>query len=154
MSADPIKTLQTAARSVAEHVVPGHPARRVIVLGDNNARLIDTQIPCCPSATASGETAPAVPAVVAGWSVSERGAAFDGAPVPVAPSRLKLLRTLVEAEGPLTAKELTALAFDRHTDDANTRYHIRELKKELKAAFTFDGDVISGENDGYRLVLR
>lgn len=152
---DPIKELQAAARFAAEHVA-GQPPQRVIVLGLDNRKLLDVTVPCGCVATPSGAAVvvPEVPLVIAGWVVTDRAATFDGTPVPVAPSRLRLLRVLVEAEGPLTAKELTGLAFDQHTDDANTRYHIRELKRELKAAFTFDGDVIQGDAEGYRLVLR
>ncbi len=44
---------------------------------------------------------------------------------------------------------------DRHTDVANTRYHIRELRRELKAASPgFEGELIAGGGSGYRLALR
>ncbi|AMV25456.1 hypothetical protein VT84_13745 [Gemmata sp. SH-PL17] len=149
---DPLRALQAAARAIADHVSPGRAAKRVIVL-DDVGKLIDVPVPCGACAKAD-EVDEAKPPVVAGWVVTERGATFDGTAVLVAPSRLRLLRVFIEAENPLTAKELTAAAFDRHTDEANTRYHIRELRRELKTAFTFDGDVIQGEADGYRLVLR
>ncbi|HEV3440626.1 MAG TPA: hypothetical protein VG122_24940 [Gemmata sp.] len=62
---------------------------------------------------------------------------------------------LVEAPGSLTAKELTEKAFDSETDEANTRYHIRELKRELKAAFPgFEEELLEGGAEGYRLKLR
>lgn len=152
---DPIKELQAAARFAAEHVA-SQPALRVLVLGPADCLLLNLAVPsgCCATSIAGVVIPAEPPLVVAGWVVTERAATFDGTPVPVAPSRLRLLRVLVEADGPLTAKELTATAFDQHTDDANTRYHIRELRRELKTAFTFDGDVIQGDAEGYRLVLR
>ncbi|HEY1187986.1 MAG TPA: hypothetical protein VGE74_10030 [Gemmata sp.] len=149
---DSIRELQTAARVAAEFLAH-QPAARVIVLGPDERLLVSVTVPSGAGPKGTALEAEAPPAA-AGWVVTERAAAFDGTPVVVAPSRLRLLRALVEAEQSLTAKELTALVFDRHTDEANTRYHIRELKRELKAAFTFDGDVIQGDGDGYRLVLR
>jgi hypothetical protein len=41
------------------------------------------------------------PVIRPGWSVSDTGAHFDGRPIGVAPSCLKLLRALVEADHPL-----------------------------------------------------
>ncbi len=147
---DPLKELQLAAARAAEHIFPGDAAGRVIIRGRTGSKLLDAAVPACiPGPAPAAESAPQP-----GWVVTERSAAFDGQAVPVSPSRLKLLRVLVEAEGPLTAKDLTSMAFDRATDVANTRYHIRELKKELKAAFAFDGDVIVGDDEGYRLVPR
>lgn len=153
MSADPLRDLQAAARVIAEHVNPGHPACRVIVLDRDGVKVLDTTVPLCGCATPTAVPSVEVP-VQSGWIVTDRGAQFDGQPVRVPSSRLKLLRALIDATEPVTAKELTVLVFDRETDIANTRYHIRELRKELKAAFTFDSDVIQGDDDGYRLVLR
>lgn len=148
---DSIRALQAAARGAAEQCVH-QSAQRVLVLGAGEQVLLNVAVPAGPDP--KGSAAPAADPPKPGWAVTDRAAAFDGAPVAVAPSRLRLLRALVGAEGKLTAKELTALAFDDHTDEANTRYHLRELKKELAKAFTFDGDVIQGDSDGYRLVLR
>lgn len=86
--------------------------------------------------------------------MTERRAKFDGRPVPVSGSRLRLLKALVEADGPLTAKELTERAFDRQTDTANTRYHIKELRRELRAFFGCEDEVIAGGDDGYTLAIR
>ena len=65
-----------------------------------------------------------------------------------------VLRALVGASDPMTAKELAAAAFDRETSIDNVRYHIRKLREELKKAFTFDGDVIQGDDEGYAIALR
>lgn len=90
-----------------------------------------------------------------GWSVGDRIATFDGRVVPVASSRLRLLRVLAEAGGtPLTAEELAPLAFDRETSVDNVRYHIRELRKELHDAFPQRAEAIKGGDQGYELVIR
>src|SRR5262249_22748272 len=73
------------------------------------------------------------PVPVAGWSFSERGAAlYDGRPVGVAASRLRLLRALVEAEEPLPAKGLIGRAFDRNTSETNVRFHVGELRRGVE----------------------
>lgn len=148
---DPIRDLQAAVRAAADHVAPGHLPRRLIILGDAGARLLDVPVPACVCAPAP---AAAVIEPPHGWAVTDRAATFDGARVPVPASRLPLLRALIGADGPLTAKELGERAFDRATSLDNVRYHIRKLRAELTAAFTFDGDVIQGDDDGYTLVLR
>ena len=147
---DPIRQLQTAARAAARHVNPHTRARNVIVLDVNGEQVLDLQVPAGADADADG----LAPAVRPGWDVDDRRALFDGQPIRVAASRLRLLRVLAEAEGPLPAKELARLAFDRESDEENARYHVRELRKELKVAFDgFEGEIIPGDG-GYRLVLR
>src|SRR5262245_1201224 len=148
---EPIRQLQVAVRVAAGHVAPGVTPGRVVVFDAAGDRMIDLRVPPgCPESERAEE-----PAAVAGWQVAERVATYDGRPVAVAPSRLKLLRTLVEADAPMSAKELATAAFDRATDEQNVRYHVKELKRELKVAFpSFDSDVIEGTGEGYRLVLR
>lgn len=87
------------------------------------------------------------------WVIGERVASYRGRPVRVSAVRLPLLRALVEAGGaPLTAKELVEVAFDKSTDTPNVRYHLRELRRELKAAIPgAAGEIIAGTNGGYTL---
>jgi DNA-binding winged helix-turn-helix (wHTH) protein len=92
--------------------------------------------------------------VSAGWVVDDRSARFDGRPVAVGVSRLKLLKSLVGADGPIGAKELARLVFGPCGDEENVRYHLRELRKELKAAFGIEGEAVANDGDGYRLVIR
>lgn len=145
-----LRDLLVAVRLVAERFT-GRPARRLYVTDDGGETILEIAVPTCACEPPARSATEAVPH---GWSVTDRGATFDGTAVPVPGSRLKLLRALVEADGPRTAKELLDLAFDRETSIDNVRYHLRELKRELKKAFTFDGDVIQGDDEGYRLVLR
>jgi DNA-binding response OmpR family regulator len=151
-AADPLRQLQQAARTAAEHVAPGERAARVVLFDVTGRKLLDVTVPVClPVSEARAE----MDVPVAGWHVTDRIATYDGKRIAVGASRLNLLRVLAEADEPITAKELTSAAFDRQTDTANTRYHIRELRKELKAAFTgFEGEPIQGDDEGYRLVLR
>lgn len=150
-TSDIVREMQALARRWADAVAPGLPARRVLVLGDDGVRLLDTPVPACACAPTA---AAALEEVEHGWRLTDRAAFFDGQRVPVAGSRLALLRALVESDEPATAKELAAAAFDRETSIDNVRYHLRKLREELKAAFTYDGDVIQGDDEGYRLVLR
>lgn len=150
MPSDPLKTLQAAARAACAHAAD-LPAGRVVVFAVDGRKALDVAVP--PGATEqAAEPEPAVPP--AGWNVSDRGAKFDGKPVQVSASRLPLLRALVEADGPLTAKELRERAFDSQTDTANARYHIRELRRELRAFFAVDDEVVTGGDDGYALAIR
>ncbi len=146
---DPIKLLQAAARRAADHVGGGHPGR-VVVVDLAGRKLLDVTVPM--GAVDKDATDP--PAVVPGWSFTERAAYFDGTAVPVSPSRLRLLRVLAEAEGPLMAKELAKLAFDRTADEENVRYHVAALKKDLAKSFADFGELIPNGGEGYRLALR
>ncbi|HEV3440625.1 MAG TPA: hypothetical protein VG122_24935 [Gemmata sp.] len=88
-----------------------------------------------------------------GWHITDREATFDGVPVSIAPSRLKLLSILASATEPVAAKDLIGTAFDRLTSETNARFHIAELRKELKKAFpSLDGDPIETDG-GYRLAV-
>jgi DNA-binding response OmpR family regulator len=148
---DPIAMLQASARRVAAQFVPGSAPQRVVILDAQGHVLFSVAVP--PGDVEKAEPREQTPP--SGWLAGEKGATFDGKPVRVAASRFRLLAVLVAAEEPLTAKELTERAFDRATDIANTRYHIRELRKELAEAFpSFEGNVIEGDDAGYRLVLR
>lgn len=147
---DPLKHLQAAARLACAHCAQ-QPAQRVVVFGLDGRKVLDVAVP--PGAAESAAD-PEPVAPPAGWDVSERAARFEGKPVRVGSRRLPLLKALVEAEGPLTAKELTALAFDRVTDLPNTRYHIGELRKELRAFFGSEDEVIVGGDEGYTLAIR
>ena len=150
MPTDPLKHLQAAARLACAHCSQ-LPAQRVVVFAADGRKVLDVAVPPGAAEPAADPDPPAPPA---GWDVSERAARFDGKPVPVSGSRLRLLKALVEADGPLTAKELTALAFDRATDVANTRYHVRELRRELRAFFGGDDEAVAGGDDGYALAIR
>ncbi len=151
MPTDPILRLQIAARSAAAHITPGLGARRVIVLGDDEKRLLDIAVLDGPH---DQQTSSDDPLDAKGWRVTDRRAFFDGKPVPVGISRIPLLKVLIEADGPLHAKELAKLAFDRQTDEENARYHIKTLRKELSEGLPdFEGDILPGDG-GYRLVLK
>ncbi len=100
-------------------------------------------VPLPPVAHASG----------GGWAFTDRRAYHNGKLIKVSDSRLQLLRVLVEADDHRSCEELTKLAFGSGTDTANTRYHIRELRQELKEAFGIEGNPIPGEGKGYRLFL-
>ncbi|MCE9564905.1 MAG: helix-turn-helix domain-containing protein, partial [Planctomycetes bacterium] len=107
-----------------------------------------------PGFSELAEKASEAPETVAGWSFTERTAKFDGKLVPVSPSRLKLLRVLVEAEGPLSGKMIAELAFGKHMGEDAARYHITSLRKELGEAFPeFEGEFIPGDG-GYRVAMR
>jgi hypothetical protein len=150
---DPVKRLQCAARECANHVCPGVEIARVVVISAAGSKIMDFAVPATACDPREGEKPP--PVFAPGWSFVGRIALFDGRAVPVSPSRVRLLRTLAEAAEPTTAKDLTERAFDAQTDVANTRFHLRELEKELKAHFDdFEGKVIRGDNDGYQLLLR
>ena len=120
---------------------------RVAVYDKDGDRLIDVVI----SVTCESDTA----AVRPGWAVTDQGILFDGRPVSVAPSRVRLLRALVEAEGRrLRAADLIGTAFDACASETNVRYHVAELRKELEAAFPgFEGNTISADG-GYALAIR
>jgi hypothetical protein len=152
-----IRRLQCVAKEVAEEIAPGVPAGRVVVYTHDGKKLLDVTVPLvCPSPDGAGEVAAAPPPPRPGWDVDDRRALFDGEPVRVAPSRLVLLRVLVVAEGPLSAKELNRLAFAGDSNEENVRFHVRKLRDELNAAFPDfkeDGDVLPGEG-GYRLAVR
>src|SRR5262245_39085766 len=147
MDRDPLKELQVAAARAVACYASGQEAKRVVILGVSG-ELLSAPVPCSCD-TNSEESNP----VIAGWQATDRQALYDGQPVAVGPSRLKLLRVLVEAEAALTADELTKLVFDSHTRVENTRYHIRQLKKELKTAFRLDSEsmAIVGDDEGYSL---
>lgn len=150
MPTDPLKALQAAARLACAHCAQ-MPAQRVVVFAADGRKVLDVAVP--PGAAEPlAEPDPSAPP--AGWDVSERAAKFDGKPVPVRGSRLRLLKALVEADAPLTAKELTSLAFDSQTDITTTRYHVRELRRELKAFFGGDDEVVTGGDEGYALAIR
>lgn len=151
---DPLRSLLRAACRAARHLDAGRATRVAVYCGDK--KVIDLAV---PESVADGElrvpeaqTVPEEPP--AGWSFTGRAALYDGERLAVAPSRVKLLRVLVEATEKLSAKELGRLAFDRETDEEGTRYHIRTLRAELAAEFpSFEGDIIPGDG-GYRLALR
>lgn len=150
MPTDPLKHLQAAARLACAHCAQ-QPAQRVVVFGLDGRKVLDVAVPP-GAAEPAADPEPVAPA--AGWDVSERAAKFDGKPVRVGSRRLPLLKALVEADAPLTAKELTALAFDSQTDITTTRYHVRELRRELRAFFGGDDEVIAGGDEGYALAIR
>lgn len=132
-SRDPLRELQRAAHRAAEYVLPGERAYRVVVFGLSSRKLLDIAVPIGAERV---EDSPAP----SGWVFDDRRAVFDGRVLAIGSARLRLLRTLAEAKGPLTAKEMTALAFDGHTAVENTRYHLRELRRELKAALAYDAE--------------
>jgi hypothetical protein len=147
---DPIRQLQHTAHMAAFFVLPGTPAARVIVCGDDGKKIIDIAI---PPQCALGQD-PDVRPALKGWLFTDRTASFEGRSVAVGACRVKLLRVLAGAEMPLSAKELAKAAFGDHADEENARFHVRELRKELKAALEWDGEPIPNDGDGYRLVLR
>jgi hypothetical protein len=150
--ADPVRSLQAAARRALAHVAPGSAPSRVAVWDASGKRVIDLVV---PAATDADDTLADRPAIVPGWCVTEAGAFYDGAAVAVAPSRLKLLAALVRADGPVRGRELARLGFDAETDEDNVRYHVARLKKELAQAFPeFEGEIVSAGEGGYRLRLR
>jgi DNA-binding winged-HTH domains len=152
MPTDPVEQLQSAARQVAGRFVPGALPVRVAILGADGEPLFVVAV---PQVACESRESPREPEVSAGWDVTERRALFDGKPVKVAPSRLRLLKVLVEADAPLPARDLLGPAFDRHTSENNARFHVTELRKELRAAFPgFEGEVIDAAGDGYVLVVR
>jgi hypothetical protein len=157
---DPVRALLRAACRAARHMELGRACRVVVYVGDR--RAIDVVI---PESVADGEMrrpvlpaapAPETPALPPGWSFTDKFSLYDGRIVKeVAPSRVKLLRVLVEATAGMTAKELARAVFGEHGDEESARFHIRELRKELKAAFaSFEADAIPNDGAGYRLILR
>lgn len=153
---DPIRSLLKAACRANRHIEAGPATRVVVYSGDR--KTIDMTV---PDSVADGvlralaaAREPEVPPP-SGWSFTDRSAAFDGRAVGVAASRVKLLKALAEARRSFTAQQLTESVFDSETDVANVRYHVKELRRELRAAFPdFEGELVVGEGEGYRLVLR
>jgi DNA-binding response OmpR family regulator len=148
----PLRALQEAARRAASILHPEDRAVRVIVVGRDGVEIVNVVVP--PSGThPTPETRADPPAVVPGWSFTERSALFDGKEAAVGPSRVRLLKVLAEAEGPMTAKELAKATYGANGDEESARFHVRELRKELKAHFDFEGDPVPNDG-GYRLALR
>lgn len=158
-SRDLIRCLQSDALRVAAAVAPGASVSYVVALDAQGRVLFKLPVPAAallllPPPTDAGP-ADEPPAAAPGWAVGPKGALYDGARVAVAASRLRLLKVLVEADGPIPAKELARLAFDRETDEPNVRYHVKELKRELAAHFAdFEGDLVAATGEGYRLAVR
>jgi hypothetical protein len=150
----PLKDLLRAAVLATQHLHGCDRADcpvRVVVFCSQGRKVIDLAI---PAEILKAAAEPEVPVLPPGWSFADKIALYDGRAVAVAPSRVKLLRVLVEAVGKLSAKELARLAFDREADEENARYHVKALRAELAAAFPgFEGEIVPGEG-GYRLVLR
>lgn len=147
---DPIRALQAAACSAAVHVAPGEPARRVVVYGAGGGKLLDVAVPAeCPPAGDGPGTA------AAGWVVTDRGAWFDGEPVPVKGRSLDVLRVLAAAPGPVGADELRAAWGGYGAEESTVRWQVNQLKKLLKARFPdFEGDPVAATGSGYLLALR
>jgi DNA-binding response OmpR family regulator len=149
---DPLKQLLMAARAAARYLAPGTVPERVMVLAAGRVRIVELAIPFGVDEAPAEEERPAS---VAGWSFAGKVAHFDGVPISISPSRVRLLRAIAEAASALTARELLERAFDRETDVANVRYHVKELRRELKAAFpNFEGELIAGTDEGYKLLLK
>lgn len=156
---DPIRALQRAAIAAARHL-GGRTAVRVVVFLAENAKPLDVPVPdsvsdsdLVPALEVAVVTMAVPPAPKAGWSFEGSEVSYDGRRVAVATSRHKLLRVLVDAAGPLLAKEIRDLAYDRQTTEGNVRYHVDELRKELRVAFpSFEGELIVNDN-GYRLEI-
>lgn len=149
-----IARLQAAARVIAARLVPGAAVDLLRLLDRDGRVLFAVAVPpaACEPPAGRREDDPPPPA---GWDVTDRRALYDGVPVKVAPSRLKLLRVLAAAEAPLCARDLLGPAFDRHTSETNARFHVAELRKELAAAFPeFDGELIEATGAGYSLAIR
>ena len=142
---DPVRALQSAARQAASHVCPGVQVERVVLIAVDGKTLLDVAVP-------AGAPNQDEPELQMGWKVTDRRAFFDGKSLLISASRLKLLKVLLEADGPLAGKEIAKLAFSGRTDEDGARFHIRKLREELKAALDYDGDPIPGDG-GYRMVL-
>lgn len=154
MDADPLHALQRAARRCGGHISPGSQITRVVIFDAGGRKVCDLVIPAEMLPPPPSEVKPEPPDVKPGWDVDERRALYDGERVAVAKSRLKLLSVFVDADGPLSARELAPLAFDRQTSDDNVVYHVNQLRKELVAVFPdFEGEIISGAK-GYQLQVR
>lgn len=147
VSRNRVKDLQVIACQAARDVNSDCEAARVVVLCRDGKKIIDITIP-----RDCAESFEALAAI--GWHVTDRLAQYDGEAVPIAPSRLKLLRTLIEAEGSLKCKDLIRMCFDRVTDEDNVRYHVSRLRKELKEAFPEHPEPITSDQNGYYLALR
>lgn len=149
-SVDRIRELQIAAARVACEILPGSVIKRVVLI-DEHGRKIDLPVPPCPQPGEAFDV-PETPMLTPGWSFTDRHALYDGRVVAVSASRVKLLRVLAEATAGLTAKELARAAFGDRGDEESARFHVRELRKELKTHFNYEGDPIPNDS-GYRLVI-
>jgi DNA-binding response OmpR family regulator len=152
---DPVKDLLRAAAVAARHIGCRERAARVVVYCAEGLKVIDLHVP--HEALHQGDDSPrqsAASEVVPGWRFTDRAAFFDGRPVAVSPSRVRLLRLLAEADGPLLAREIRDRVYDAQTTEGNVRYHIEMLRDELAAAFPrFEGDLVTNDG-GYRLEMR
>jgi hypothetical protein len=147
---DPLQRLQAAARAAAEHYSAGHPARRVIVLGEDGAKLIDANVPLCACQPAPAPEPDEVP----GWAVRNGRAYFDGTLVPISGRKLDVLRVLIDKEV-ASVDDLRAAWADYRPEDSSVRWTVTELRKALKAAFSdFDGELIQTTGHGYALTLK
>lgn len=98
------------------------------------------------------------PPAAASWVVTDRAVRYDGRLVPIAASRIGLMRLLVDAREPLAAKVLADDGWLPHrtqTSEANVRRHVAELNRELKEAFPDLGfEPVVGTGAGYALMFR
>lgn len=157
--ADPVRQLQAAARAATEHLTPGTQPGRVVIYTAAGAKVVDVAVPPAPPGPPPGARAadPEPEPAAAGWAVTDAAASYDGARVRVAPSRVGLLRLLVEADGPLPVAELADGGWGPHfarTGEANVRQHVARLNAELRAALGLDFDPVEGTGQGYRLAFR
>jgi hypothetical protein len=151
LSNDPVRRLQDAARAAIAYIAPGRVVGSVVVLDGEKEVIIEMFVPACGPRVEEVEVKPAVSPV--GWHLTDRNAMYDGRTIAI--SRPKLLRVLVETGEGITIPQLTTLAFGQQGSDANTRYHLVQLKKELKAAFPeFEGDILQCDENVYRLMVR
>lgn len=162
---DEMRELQRAARRYALAVAPDSCPDVVQVRDANRKVIVALTLPARDVPPAEGEEGPpprlAPPAPLppsppsTGWVVTERGAWYNGRAVPVAASRVGLLKCLLEATGPAPASDLAARGWPpRHatTSEDNVRFHVRKLNEEIRTAFpglTFDP--VRGTGEGYVL---
>jgi hypothetical protein len=126
------------------------PSAGVLLLGSDGVKLLEVLVPL--GGKLDEETESPTPAPE-GWHITDQVATFDGRQVGVARSRLKLLAALAVATEPVAAKDLLGPVFDRYTSETNVRFHVAELRQELKAAFpSLDGDPIETDG-GYKLAV-
>lgn len=150
MFTEPLKELQRLASRVAGQLAPGEqPARvRVVVYGVTGGRLFDLALPCLTNIVE------AAPITESGWSVRENAVYFNGDALPIRGRNLDVLRVLIEKD--VATVENLRVAWDGYkAEDSTIRWQVGELKKVLKKQFPdFEGDVIEGTGNGYRLLIR
>lgn len=150
---DLLITLQEAARAYGRLVNPGAIAAEVRIRFHDGSKA-SLPVPIMATTPVPAKVyAPTLPE--SGWSFFNNRPFYDGKPIDITGQKLRLLRVIAEAEGPLSVDDLRAKAWrDSRTEEVTIRWSVGELRKELRKLFDFEDDPIPNGPDGYTLALK